>query len=101
VIDVLVTGGRGYIGSRLVDRLQRTHPDWAVTVLDNLYLGDVREVGDVSAEHVDVRDRDRQEGTLAVADVLCHLTAISGVNDCEEQADLAYEVNVRGTENVA
>ncbi len=30
-----------------------------------------------------------------------HLAAVSGFDDCEEKQDLAYEVNVQGTDNVA
>src|SRR5699024_9666687 len=69
--------------------------------LDNFYLGDVRSIGDVSVEHVDVRNRDRLEHALDGADIVMHLAALSGVPDCENRKDLAYEVNVQGTENVA
>jgi UDP-glucose 4-epimerase len=98
---VAVTGAAGYIGSRVVRLLQDHHPEWTVTALDNFYLGGVRAVGDVSVDHVDVRDRDRLEAALAGADVVAHLAAISGVDDCEQQPDLAYDVNVTGTNNVA
>ncbi|WP_324664195.1 NAD-dependent epimerase/dehydratase family protein [Haloarcula sediminis] len=98
---IALTGAAGYIGSRVLVELQEQHPDWEITALDNFYLGDVRSVGDVEVEHIDIRNRDRLEETLAGADVVMHLAAISGVDDCEAKQDLAYECNVQGTENVA
>ena len=98
---VAVTGAAGYIGSRVVGGLREEHPDWELTAIDNFYLGKVRRIDDVPVEHVDVRNRDRLEDALAGADVVCHLAAVSGVDDCAANADLAYEVNVCGTNNVA
>ncbi|MEF8883079.1 MAG: NAD(P)-dependent oxidoreductase, partial [Halapricum sp.] len=98
---VAVTGGAGYIGSRVIERLQAIHPEWTVTGIDNFYRGDVRQVGDVEIQHVDIRERDRLETALAGADVVIHLAAISGVDDCRNNADLAQAVNVEGTANVA
>jgi len=99
--SVAVTGAAGYIGSRVVRNLAEDHPDWDLTAIDNFYLGTVREAGGVPVEHVDIRDRDRLEAALGGADIVMHLAAISGVDDCEDKADLAYEVNVAGTNNVA
>jgi nucleoside-diphosphate-sugar epimerase len=98
---VAVTGAAGYIGSRVVREIQDAHPEWTVTALDNFYRGKLRAIGDTEIQHVDIRDRDRLEAALEGADVVLHLAAISGIEDCEEDADLAYEVNVQGTENVA
>jgi UDP-glucose 4-epimerase len=100
-MTVAVTGAAGYIGSCVANKLQTAHPDWTITAFDNFYLGDVRQIGDTTVEHIDIRDRGRLEDALAGADIVMHLAALSGVPDCENQQDLAYEVNVQGTENVA
>jgi UDP-glucose 4-epimerase len=81
--------------------MQDAHPEWELIALDNQYRGQVDSVGDVEIDHVDIRNRDRLESALSGADVVCHLAAVSGVDDCEENADLAYEVNVTGTNNIA
>ncbi|WP_338729898.1 NAD(P)-dependent oxidoreductase [Haladaptatus sp. DJG-WS-42] len=98
---VAITGAAGYIGSRVIAKLQEEHPDWELVAFDNFYLGQVRSVGDVDISHLDIRQRDRLEETLEGADVVIHLAAVSGVKDCDQHADLAYEVNVQGTNNVA
>ncbi|MXR51715.1 NAD-dependent epimerase/dehydratase family protein [Halovenus sp. WSH3] len=98
---VAVTGAAGYIGSRVVSQIQREHPDWEIIAVDNFYLGTIREIGDVTVQHVDIRNRERLEAVLDGADIVLHLAAISGVDDCDEKPDLAFEVNVQGTENVA
>ncbi|ADB60120.1 NAD-dependent epimerase/dehydratase [Haloterrigena turkmenica DSM 5511] len=98
---IAVTGGAGFIGSRVIDRLQAEHPEWDVVALDNQYRGQVSSVGDVDIQHVDIRDRRALEETLEGADVVLHLAALSGVDDCDSNRDLAYEVNVQGTNNVA
>jgi len=98
---VAVTGAAGFIGSRVLALLQEHHPEWEFVAIDNFYLGEVRQVGDVPIQHVDIRNRTELEAALGGADVVLHLAAISGVDDCEENQDLAYDVNVTGTNNVA
>ena len=100
-LSIAVTGAAGYIGSRVIDRLQEIHPDWEITAIDNFYRGTVREIGDLSVEHVDIRDRDRLSDALSGSDVVIHLAAISGVDDASENPDLTYETNVLGTQHVA
>lgn len=98
---IAITGAAGYIGSRVVADLRETHPDWEVRGFDNFYVGSLREVAGVEITHLDVRERARLEDALSGADIVMHLAAVSGVDDCAAQPDLAYEVNIQGTENVA
>lgn len=98
---VAVTGAAGYIGSRVVAEMQQQHPEWELIAVDNQYRGQVNSVGRVDIDHVDIRNRDHLENALVGADVVCHLAAVSGVDDCDDDPDRAYEVNVGGTNNVA
>jgi dTDP-glucose 4,6-dehydratase len=43
MVEVLVTGGAGFIGSNFVRYALRTHPDWHVTTLDKLTYAGRRE----------------------------------------------------------
>lgn len=101
VPTIAITGAAGYIGSRVVADITNTHPDWEVRGFDNFYVGALREVAGIDITHLDVRDRSRLEDALSGADVVMHLAAVSGVDDCASNPDLAYEVNVQGTANVA
>ncbi|MCF2238000.1 NAD(P)-dependent oxidoreductase [Halobacterium salinarum] len=101
VPQIAITGAAGYIGSRVVKLLTDRYPDWEYVALDNFYLGDVRSINRVDVEYVDIRNRDNLETALEGSDVVLHLAAISGVDDCEQNQDRAYEVNVTGTNNVA
>jgi len=54
-----VTGAARYIGSRVVYELQEALPEAMITGIDNFYLGDIWDIGDVTVGHVDIRNRDR------------------------------------------
>lgn len=101
---VLVTGGAGFIGSRLVERLiQRGE---SVTVLDNFFSGNEKNLGSVIDDPRltlvtgDIRNRQDLKECLKAMDSVAHLAAIKSVEASNKNPSLAAEVNVAGTKAV-
>lgn len=99
----LITGGAGFIGSHLADRLlARGH---RVRVLDNLVEqvhGDARARPSYLSPRVelnvgDVRDVSDVAAALDGVDVVFHLAALVGVGQSMYQAAEYVDVNVHGT----
>jgi UDP-glucose 4-epimerase len=102
---VVVTGGAGFIGSHLVDRLLAdTHAE--VVVLDNLHRGRLTNLAQhtdsprLSVIQGDIRNPDIVAETLRGADVVYHLAAQSTVMGAVEDLDYSFSTNVIGTFNV-
>ncbi len=96
-MKALVTGGCGFIGSHLVDRLIAEGHD--VSVLDNLSSGK-RDNLNSKAGFIngDVADAALVTKMVSEADAVFHLAAIASVQVCEEQPEVANRTNVTGTE---
>ena len=100
--SVLVTGGAGYIGSHLVDRLIALGYD--VTVLDSLEpqvhrSGTWPSYANSGARYVrgDVRDRAVFEPLILASDAVVHFGAAVSVGQSMYQIDRYVDVNTRGT----
>src|SRR5690349_7378873 len=99
---VLVTGGAGYIGSHLVDRL--VAQEYEVTVLDSLEpqvhrSGTWPSYANAKAHYVqgDVRDRAAFEPLVLAADAVVHFGAAVSIGQSMYQVDRYVDVNTRGT----
>ena len=94
---VTVTGGAGYIGSLLAERLLGSGHE--VTVLDVLLHGQ-RDVADGLARagarlvEGDVRDAAARAGALDGAEALVHLAAIVGDPACAQAPEVSQAINV-------
>jgi len=101
---VLVSGGAGFIGSHLVDRL--LGDGFEVVVLDNLCGGRVENVkqhiGEGSFRFVrgDVRDSSVVEELVRGVDAVFHLAALVSVPESFKDPVLTNDVNVGGTLNL-
>jgi UDP-glucose 4-epimerase len=99
---ILVTGGAGYIGSHLVDRL--VHLNHEVTVIDDLSTGNLANLtavrGDIQFVEATILDADIVDTLVAGADVVFHLAAAVGVGHIIEQPLRSLVINTKGAENV-
>jgi dTDP-glucose 4,6-dehydratase len=106
-MNVLVTGGSGFIGSNLVRLLLAERPEWRIVNLDKLtYAGNAENLADLEGNPryrfvrgdvadgalvADVFARERIEGVM-------HLAAESHVDRSILEPAVFIETNVRGTQ---
>ncbi len=102
-LDV-VTGGAGFIGSHLVDRLVKE--DRRVRIIDNLDNGSLDNIeqhadnGDVEFIRADVGNPDDVSGIFEDAGRVFHLAALADIVPSIESPTAYYRANVDGTFNV-
>ena len=103
-MKALLTGGAGFVGSHLAERLLELGHD--VHVLDNLSTGSIENIAHLKgrAGFSYVIDTVTNEPLLAEmiddSDVVFHLAAAVGVKLIVEQPVHTIETNVHGTEVV-
>jgi UDP-glucose 4-epimerase len=101
---ILVTGGAGFIGSHLVDRLMSE--GFSVTVLDNLSYGHMENLcahlGNKELEFIkgDIRDQVLVKKVMQNVDVVFHEAALVSLTLSIQDPSLANEINVSGTVNL-
>lgn len=100
----LVTGGAGFIGSHLVDRLLKRGDE--VIVLDDLSTGSKENLaphqGNARLTFIQdsILNRPVLEGLVRRADLVLHLAAAVGVKYVIEKPLHSLDVNVRGSETL-
>ncbi len=101
---ILVTGGAGFIGSHLTDRLMAE--DYDVVVLDNFSVGQRKLVEQYMGNSAfrlirgDIRDEKTVARAVEGVDAVFHMAAMVSVTRSVEDPILTDEVNVRGTLNL-
>jgi len=103
-VRVLVTGGAGFIGSHLVDRLVTEGYD--VVVLDNLSSGSLNnikshiEAGNIAFVNGDLKERHVVEDVVQSIDVVFHFAANPEVRVSTTNPEVHFRENVVATFNL-
>ncbi len=103
-MKALVTGGAGFIGSHLADRLLKD--GYAVTVIDNLSAGIMEHLehhkgnSRLMSHQIDIRDGNTLDKVFAGHDVVFHLAAHANIRESLTDHKCDLDVNLVGTINV-
>ncbi len=93
---VLVTGGSGFIGSHVVDKLRaRGHEPVIYDLRPSPWHTDPAQPVDTVLGSI--TDREALERALHSCDAVAHLAAVADVNDVHAEPEDAERVNARGT----
>ena len=104
MVEVLVTGGAGFIGSNFVRHALDAHPEWRVTTLDKLtYAGRRENLRDLDAHprhrfvRGDVADPEVSAPLVQGAEVVVHFAAETHVDRALMSAGEFIRTDVQGT----
>ena len=101
-MNIAVTGGAGFIGSHIVEKLVDRGDN--VIVIDNLQTGkkeNLKTVWDkINFLEMDIRNFDLLKTELKNIDGIFHEAALASVQDSFVNPEEYHDVNVNGTENI-
>lgn len=103
-MKILITGGAGFIGSHLAEKLLVLGNE--VFIIDNLSTGDLANIGGLAENKKfhpvinDILNKKVLEELIQKVDKIIHLAAAVGVRYIIDNPLLSLETNIGGTDNV-
>jgi UDP-glucose 4-epimerase len=98
-VKILITGGSGFIGSRLTEELLKSGN--LITILDNISTGseqNLREIAkDIKLVRGDIRDSDLVNTLVKESDQVFHMAAALGVENIMHRTLESIDVNLDGS----
>lgn len=101
-MKTIITGGAGFIGSAVTERLQQEGHE--ILIIDNLSFGnrDFVQISDLNFKLVDILQREAVDEIFNEfkPDNVIHLAAVHFIPWCNERPYEASHINIQGTINV-
>lgn len=93
---VLVTGGSGLLGSKIIEIFSKFE-------IIATYNANSLDIDNVVAKSLDIRNEKEVFSLIKNFEpsFIIHTAALTNVDECEKYPDKAWEINVKGTENIA
>ena len=106
-MNLLVTGGMGFIGSCFVRHILKKHPDYKIINIDALtYCGNIENLRDVENNpnytfvHGNICDKKLIRELVEQVDCVVNFAAESHVDNSIKNPEIFVETNVKGTLNL-
>lgn len=105
-MNILITGGAGFIGNHLVRYLVHQNPENKIIVVDNLSAGKIEFLGDIEKKitfyDIDIVNKEETNECFKKErpDIVIHLAAIHFIPECNQDPAKTILVNVAGTHNI-
>ncbi len=100
---ILITGGAGFIGTHLVEKLMT---NYEITIFDNFrrdslqYTPHLKSKENINIVHGDVLDKDALIDAVKDVEIVLHMAAIAGVSSYYNSPLRTLQVNLIGTYNL-
>jgi UDP-glucose 4-epimerase len=104
-MNILVTGGAGFIGSTTIDLILRDHNPARIVILDNLVRGTAENVANALKDRRaslikgDIKDVNTVRAAMAGVDMVIHMATLR-ITACADEPREALEVMCDGSFNV-
>jgi UDP-glucose 4-epimerase len=101
-MQIVVTGGAGFIGCHLVEYLLKKKHN--VTIIDNLSTGRIENIKEFASKisfiKSDISKKGKWTKAFKKADVVYHLAALADIVPSIQNPNKYFEANVIGTKNI-
>ena len=98
-MKLLITGGTGFIGIPLVTKLHESGHEIKLLIRETSDISPFEKLTNIEYVHGDIQEIESLREAANDVNAICHLAAYTGIS--AKNKSLYYDVNVKGTENVA